>query len=102
LFAKNSSLFFYFNIIDKRLFVLYNYTIITLGGITMAVRMNLSIGDELDSWIAEKAESLGIAKNAFVIMCVANARNQEENMKMMSNSAVFETIEKILEQEKEH
>ena len=66
----------------------------------MSVRMNLSIGDELDSWIAEKADSLGIAKNAFVIMCVANARNQEENMKMMSNSAVFETIEKMLEQEK--
>ena len=68
----------------------------------MSVRMNLNIGDELDKWIAEKAESLGIAKNAFVIMCVANARNQEENMKMMNNSAVFETIEKILEQEKEH
>ena len=68
----------------------------------MTVRMNLSIGDELDSWIAEKAESLGIAKNAFVLMCVANARNQEESMKMMTNSAVFETIEKILEQEKEH
>ena len=68
----------------------------------MSVRMNLSIGDELDSWIAEKADSLGIAKNAFVIMCVANARNQEENMKMINNSAVFETIEKILEQEKEH
>lgn len=66
----------------------------------MSVRMNLSIGDELDSWIAEKADSLGIAKNAFVIMCVANARNQEENMKMMSNSAVFETIERMLEQEK--
>ena len=46
----------------------------------MAVRMNLSIGDELDSWIAEKAESLGIAKNAFVLMCVANARNQEEKI----------------------
>ena len=68
----------------------------------MAVRMNLTVGDELDNWIAEKAESLGIAKNAFVIMCVANARNQEENMKMMNNSAVFETIEKIFEQEKEH
>ena len=68
----------------------------------MSVRMNLTVGDELDNWIAEKAESLGIAKNAFVIMCVANARNQEENMKMMNNSAVFETIEKILEQEKEH
>ncbi|MBS7332755.1 MAG: hypothetical protein KIG88_04080 [Weeksellaceae bacterium] len=62
--------------------------------------MNLSIGDELDKWIAEKAESLGIAKNAFVLMCVANARNQEENIKMMSNTAVFETIEKMLEQEK--
>ena len=35
----------------------------------MAVRMNLTVGDELDNWIAEKAESLGIAKNAFVIMC---------------------------------
>ena len=67
----------------------------------MAVRMNLSIGDELDKWITEKAHSLGIAKNAFVLMCVANARNQEENMKMMSNSAVFETIEKMLEQEKQ-
>lgn len=67
----------------------------------MTVRMNLSIGDELDSWIAEKAESLGIAKNAFVLMCVANARNQEESMKMMTNSAVFETIQKMLEQEKE-
>ena len=66
----------------------------------MTVRMNLSIGDELDSWIAEKAESLGIAKNAFVLMCVANARNQEESMKMMTNSAVFETIEKMLAQEK--
>ena len=66
----------------------------------MTVRMNLSIGDEIDKWIAEKAESLGIAKNAFVLMCVANARNQEESMKMMSNSAVFETIEKMLEQEK--
>ena len=66
----------------------------------MAVRMNLSIGDELDSWIAEKADSLGIAKNAFVIMCVANARNQEENMRMMSNADVFKTIEKMLEQEK--
>ena len=66
----------------------------------MAVRMNLSIGDELDKWIAEKAESLGIAKNAFVLMCVANARREEENLKMMTNSAVFETIEKMLEQEK--
>ena len=66
----------------------------------MTVRMNLSVGDELDKWIAEKAESLGIAKNAFVLMCVANARNQEENIKMMSNTAVFETIEKMLEQEK--
>lgn len=65
----------------------------------MAVRMNLTVGDELDNWIAEKAESLGIAKNAFVIMCVANARNQEENMKMMSNSSVFEIIEKMLDQE---
>ena len=67
----------------------------------MAVRMNLNIGDELDSWIAEKAESLGIAKNAFVLMCVANARNQEENIKMMNNAKLFETIEKILEQEKQ-
>ena len=67
----------------------------------MTVRMNLSIGDALDSWIAEKAESLGIAKNAFVLMCVANARNQEESIKMMNNSAVFATIEKMLEQEKE-
>lgn len=63
----------------------------------MAVRMNLTVGDELDNWIAEKAESLGIAKNAFVIMCVANARNQEENMKMMSNADVFKTIEKMIE-----
>lgn len=63
----------------------------------MAVRMNLTVGDELDNWIAEKAESLGIAKNAFVIMCVANARNQEENMKMMSNVDVFKTIEKMIE-----
>ena len=68
----------------------------------MSVRMNLNIGDELDKWIAEKADSIGIAKNAFVLMCVANARNQEESIKMMNNSAVFETIEKILEQEKEH
>lgn len=67
----------------------------------MTVRMNLSIGDELDSWIAEKAESLGIAKNAFVLMCVANARNQEESMKMMNNAAIFDTIQKMLEQEKE-
>ena len=65
----------------------------------MAVRMNLTVGDELDNWITEKAESLGIAKNAFVIMCVANARNQEENMKMMSNSSVFEIIERMLDQE---
>lgn len=61
----------------------------------MAVRMNLTVGDDLDRWIAEKADSLGIAKNAFVIMCVANARNQEENMKMMS-SDVFKTIEKMI------
>ena len=67
----------------------------------MTVRMNLSIGDELDKWITEKAHSLGIAKNAFVLMCVANARNQEESIKMMNNSAVFATIEKMLEQEKE-
>ena len=67
----------------------------------MAVRMNLTVGDELDNWIAEKAESLGIAKNAFVIMCVANARNQEENMKMMNNAKLFETISKMIEPEKE-
>ena len=35
----------------------------------MSVRMNLNIGDELDKWIAEKAESLGIAKNA-LLLCV--------------------------------
>ena len=34
-------------------------------------------------------------------MCVANARNQEENIKMMNNAKLFETIEKILEQEKQ-
>ena len=62
----------------------------------MAVRMNLSIGDELDSWIAEKAESLGIAKNAFVIMCVANARNLEENTKMMNNAKLLKLLRKFL------
>lgn len=67
----------------------------------MSVRMNLNIGDELDKWIAEKAESLGIAKNAFVIMCVANARNLEENTKMMNNAAIFETIAKMIDSEKE-
>lgn len=65
----------------------------------MSVRMNLSIGDDLDSWIAEKAESLGIAKNAFVLMCVANARNQEENMKMMSNVDVFNRMVELMESE---
>ena len=100
MFVKNISLFFYFNTFDKRLYVLYNYLKYRKEVSFVAVRMNLTVGDELDNWIAEKAESLGIAKNAFVIMCVANARNQEENMKMMSNSAVFETIEKMLEQEK--
>ncbi|MFZ1354453.1 MAG: hypothetical protein WAS52_07830 [Enterococcus aquimarinus] len=68
----------------------------------MSVRMNLNIGDELDKWIAEKAESLGIAKNAFVIMCVANARNLEENTKMMNNAAIFDTIAKMIDSEKEH
>ena len=68
----------------------------------MSVRMNLNIGDELDRWIAEKAESLGIAKNAFVIMCVANARNLEENTKMMNNAAIFDTIAKMIDSEKEH
>lgn len=58
----------------------------------MAVRMNLNIGDELDSWIQHKADSLGIAKNAFVIMCVANARNQEENQKMLANTKLFEDL----------
>lgn len=67
----------------------------------MAVRMNLTVGDELDNWIAEKADSLGIAKNAFVIMCVANARNLEENTKMMNNAAIFETIAKMIDSEKE-
>lgn len=67
----------------------------------MSVRMNLNIGDELDKWIAEKAESLGIAKNAFVIMCVANARNLEENTKMMNNAAIFDTIAKMIDSEKE-
>lgn len=65
----------------------------------MSVRMNLSIGDDLDSWISEKAESLGIAKNAFVLMCVANARNQEENMKMMSNVDVFNRMVELMESE---
>ena len=67
----------------------------------MSGRMNLNIGDELDKWIAEKAESLGIAKNAFVIMCVANARNLEENTKMMNNAAIFDTIAKMIDSEKE-
>lgn len=65
----------------------------------MSVRMNLSIGDELDSWIQYKADSLGIAKNAFVIMCVANARNQEENQKMLSNTKVFEELLKVAQKE---
>lgn len=58
----------------------------------MSVRMNLSIGDELDAWITQKAESLGIAKNAYVIMCVANTRNQEESMKMMNNTKLFNAL----------
>lgn len=66
----------------------------------MSIRMNLTVGDELDNWIAEKAESLGIAKNAFVIMCVANAKMQEENMKMMANAELFNTIEKMIDKEK--
>lgn len=44
----------------------------------MSVRMNLSIGENLDAWIVEKSRELGIAKNAFVIMCVANVRLEEE------------------------
>lgn len=67
----------------------------------MAVRMNLSIGEELDEWINLKAKELGIAKNAFVIMCVANIRNQEDNMKMMNNAEIFNAITKMIENEKE-
>lgn len=61
----------------------------------MSVRINLSVGDDLDKWISEKSDSLGIAKNAFVIMCVANARNQEENLKMMNNAEMFRVMEKV-------
>lgn len=68
----------------------------------MAVRMNLSIGEELDDWISEKAESFGIAKNAFVIMCVANAKQQEENLKMMGNQQMFEIISNAIELDKLH
>lgn len=66
----------------------------------MSVRMNLSIGDELDKWITEKANSLGIAKNAFVIMCVANARQSEQHMALMRNSEVFDTINAMIEHDK--
>lgn len=58
----------------------------------MAVRINLNVGDDLDSWISAKAESLGIAKNAFVIMCVANARNQEQSTNAFTNMEVFKDI----------
>lgn len=52
----------------------------------MAIRYNLSVGENLDKWIEEQAAALGIAKNAFVIMCVANTRKSDERMRMMSNS----------------
>lgn len=64
----------------------------------MPVRMNLSIGDNLDEWISEKASQLGIAKNAFVIMCVANARLQEENLRTMSAQNI-EVLRKMIESE---
>lgn len=66
----------------------------------MSVRMNLSIGDELDKWITEKADNLGIAKNAFVIMCVANARQSEEQFALMGNSKMYEAINAIIERER--
>ena len=58
----------------------------------MSVRVNLNLGDDLDAWVNEKAKSLGIAKNAYIIMCVANARQQEENLKMMSNMDLFNQL----------
>lgn len=58
----------------------------------MSVRMNLSVGDSLDAWITEKANELGVAKNAFVLMCVADARKQEENAKMMANTDLFKQL----------
>ena len=61
----------------------------------MAVRYALSVGEDLDAWIQKRSSELGIAKNAFVIMCVANARSAEENMKMMNNQELFKMIENM-------
>ncbi|MGM0169899.1 hypothetical protein IGI39_004933 [Enterococcus sp. AZ135] len=70
----------------------------------MAVRYGLSVGEDLDKWIQKKAEDLGIAKNAFVIHCVANAREQEANAKMMTNpdtfKQIFDLMNMVSEQEK--
>lgn len=63
----------------------------------MAVRYGLSIGEDLDAWIQKRSDELGIAKNAFVIMCVANARSAEENIKMMNNQELFRMIENMKE-----
>jgi len=46
-------------------------------------RMNLTMGDSILDYVDEKAKEMGIAKSAFIAMCVDNYKRQEESTKMM-------------------
>ena len=47
-------------------------------------RLNLALTPEIDKYISESAEAIGIARSAFVLLCINQYRQNERNYDMMS------------------
>jgi hypothetical protein len=46
-------------------------------------RLNLMLTPDLEQYISDSAEKIGIARSAFVLMCVNQYRNSERNYDVM-------------------
>lgn len=46
-------------------------------------RLNLMLTSDLEQYISDSAEKIGIARSAFVLMCVNQYRNSERNYDVM-------------------
>jgi hypothetical protein len=55
-------------------------------------RLNLMLTPDLEKYISESAKKIGIARSAFVLMCVNQYRNSERNYDVMQMVPLLEKL----------
>lgn len=64
-------------------------------------RLNLALTPEIEKYISESAKAIGIARSAFVLLCVNQYRQNERNFDMMSMVPAIERLAALENKKKE-